>query len=210
LEPTSLRYRESKWSKPGSGLKIVPIVTAKQTFTPGDALRDIYTHGIITNDFVLVTGDLVSNIRIDEVVKVHKERRKVDRDAIMTMVVKESGVVHRTRSVSVTFESCLQTEHRDRSKGESAVFVVDPETDQLLHYEPVTGYPPTKVAKIPREVLNEHPECEIRYDLIDCSIDICSVEASSCFLTPPSILMEPFWNLGPVAIPRQLRLRSYP
>ena len=102
LEPTPLPYRESKWSKPGSGLKIVPIVTAKQTFTPGDALRDIYTHGIITNDFVLVTGDLVSNVRIDEVVRVHKERRKVDRDAIMTMVVKESGVVHRTRPVKNT------------------------------------------------------------------------------------------------------------
>ena len=101
-EPTPPFYRESKWAKPGSGLKIVPIVTAKQTFTPGDALRDIYTHGIITNDFVLVTGDLVSNVRIDEVVKVHKERRKVDRDAIMTMVVKESGVVHRTRFVRVT------------------------------------------------------------------------------------------------------------
>ena len=101
-EPTSPFDRGSKWSKPGSGLKIVPIVTAKQTFTPGDALRDIYTHGIITNDFVLVTGDLVSNVRIDEVVRVHKERRKVDRDAIMTMVVKESGVVHRTRFVMVT------------------------------------------------------------------------------------------------------------
>ena len=102
IEPTFLSCRESKWSKPGSGLKIVPIVTAKQTFTPGDALRDIYTHGIITNDFVLVTGDLVSNIRIDEVVRVHKERRKVDRDAIMTMVVKECGVAHRTRFVGVT------------------------------------------------------------------------------------------------------------
>ena len=56
--------------------------------------------------------------------------------------------------------------------------MVDPETDQLLHYEPVTGYPPTKVARIPKDVLNEHPECEIRYDLIDCSIDICSVEVS--------------------------------
>jgi len=101
LELTSLFYRESKWSKPGSGLKIVPIVTAKQTFTPGDALRDIYTHGIITNDFVLVTGDLVSNVQIDEVVRVHKERRRVDRDAIMTMVVKESGVLHRTRFVKI-------------------------------------------------------------------------------------------------------------
>lgn len=74
-------------------------MTAKETFSPGDAMRDIYTRGIITTDFVLVMGDLVSNVQIDEVVRVHKERRKTNRDAIMTMVVKESGVTHRTRSV---------------------------------------------------------------------------------------------------------------
>ncbi|KAK7055003.1 translation initiation factor eIF-2B epsilon subunit, GEF [Paramarasmius palmivorus] len=72
-------------------------MTAKETFSPGDAMRDIYTRGLVTGDFVLVMGDLVSNIRIDEVVKVHKERRKVNKDAIMTMVVKESGARHRTR-----------------------------------------------------------------------------------------------------------------
>ena len=60
-------------------------------------MRDIYTHGIITSDFVLVQGDLVSNVRIDEVVRLHKERRRTNRDIIMTMVVKESGVTHRTR-----------------------------------------------------------------------------------------------------------------
>ncbi|OAX43545.1 nucleotide-diphospho-sugar transferase [Rhizopogon vinicolor AM-OR11-026] len=156
--------KNSKWSKPGTGLKIVPIVTAKETFTPGDAMRDIYTHGIITSDFVLVTGDLVSNIRIGEVVRQHKERRKTDKDAMMTMVVKQSGVNHRTRS-----------------KGDSAVFVLDPETSQCLHYEAVTGYPPKKYARIPREILNEHPEVDIRNDLIDCSIDICSVEVPSLF-----------------------------
>lgn len=75
----------------------MPIMTARETFTPGDAMRDIYTHGIITSDFVLVTGDLVSSVRIDDVVRVHKERRRTNKDAIMTMVVKESGVRHRTR-----------------------------------------------------------------------------------------------------------------
>jgi translation initiation factor eIF-2B subunit epsilon len=63
-------------------------------------MRDIYTHGVITGDFVLVMGDLVSNVRIDEVIRVHKERRKTNKDAIMTMVVKESGPRHRTRSVA--------------------------------------------------------------------------------------------------------------
>jgi hypothetical protein len=91
--------RESRWSKPGSGIKIVPILTAKETFSPGDAMRDIYTRGLVTSDFVLVMGDLVSNIRIDEVVRVHRERRKTDKNAIMTMVVKESGARHRTKCV---------------------------------------------------------------------------------------------------------------
>ncbi|KAF8447592.1 nucleotide-diphospho-sugar transferase [Boletus edulis BED1] len=156
--------KNSKWSKPSTGLKIVPIVTAKETFSPGDAMRDIYTHGIITSDFVLVTGDLVSNIRIDEVVRVHKERRKTNKDSIMTMVVKESGAHHRTRS-----------------RGDSAVFVLDPKTSECLHYEPVTGYPPKKYASIPREILAEHPEVDIRNDLIDCSIDVCSVDVPSLF-----------------------------
>ncbi|EIW60017.1 translation initiation factor eIF2B catalytic subunit epsilon [Trametes versicolor FP-101664 SS1] len=156
--------RDSKWSKPSTGLKIVTIMTAKETFSPGDAMRDIYTHGIITSDFVLVTGDLVSNVRIDEVVRAHKERRRTNKDAIMTMVVKESGAQHRTRS-----------------RGESGVFVLDPETSECLHYEPTIGYPATPLVKIPREVLAEHPEVEIRYDLVDCSIDVCSVEVPSLF-----------------------------
>ena len=90
-------YRDSKWSRPNSGLVITPIVTAKESFSAGDAMRDIYTHGIISSDFVLVHGDLVSNVRIDEVVRLHKERRRSNRDAIMTIVVKEASAVHRTR-----------------------------------------------------------------------------------------------------------------
>ncbi|KAL1735216.1 hypothetical protein EV714DRAFT_244033 [Schizophyllum commune] len=155
---------ESKWSKPGSGMKIVPIMTAKETFSPGDAMRDIYTRGLVTTDFVLVMGDLVSNIRIDEVVRVHKERRKTNKDAIMTMVVKESGSRHRTRM-----------------KGDSSMFVIDPETSECLHYEHIPGYPLKKHAHIPREIFAEHPEVEIRNDLIDCQIDVCSVEVPSLF-----------------------------
>lgn len=80
-------------------MKIVPVMTAKETFSAGDAMRDIYTRGLVSSDFVLVMGDLVSNIRIDEVVRAHKERRRTNKDAIMTMVVKEASVEHRTRLV---------------------------------------------------------------------------------------------------------------
>ncbi|KAF5391348.1 hypothetical protein D9757_002006 [Collybiopsis confluens] len=163
-EQIKAKISESRWSKPGSGIKIVPILTAKETFSPGDAMRDIYTRGLVTGDFVLVMGDLVSNIRIDEVVRVHKERRKTNKDAIMTMVVKESGAKHRTRS-----------------RADSAIFVLDSGTSECLHYQPVMGYPPASVAAIPREILATHPDIEIRNDFMDCSIDICSVEVPSLF-----------------------------
>nr|GAT47225.1 translation initiation factor eIF-2B subunit epsilon [Mycena chlorophos] len=156
--------RDSKWSRPGSGIKIVPILTAKETFSAGDAIRDVFIREIITNDFVLVMGDLVSNIRIDDVVRVHKERRKTNKDAIMTMVVKESGENHRTRTI-----------------GDSSVFVLDAATSECLHYQHVTGHPATRKTRIPREVLEGHPEIEIRNDLIDCSIDVCAVEVLSLF-----------------------------
>ena len=102
---TTCPFRDSKWSKPGSGMQILPIVTAKETFSPGDAMRDIYTRGLLTTDFVLVSGDLVSNIRIDDVVRVHRERRKTNKDAIMTIVVKECGAKHRTRSVVMGYSA---------------------------------------------------------------------------------------------------------
>ncbi|KAG7092347.1 hypothetical protein E1B28_008707 [Marasmius oreades] len=155
---------ESRWSKPGSGIKIVPIMTAKETFSSGDALRDVYTRGLVTGDFVLVHGDLVSNIRVDEVVRVHKERKKKDRDAIMTIVVKECGGGGRTRS-----------------KGDSSIFVLDSETSECLHIESVIGYPRKTHIRIPREILVEHPDVDIRNDLIDCGIDVCSVEVPSLF-----------------------------
>ena len=165
-------------------------MTAKETFTPGDAMRDIYTHGIITSDFVLVTGDLVSNIHIGEVVREHRERRKTDKDAIMTMVVKQSGVNHRTRCACDLTELLPGSSASFSSRGDSAVFVLDPDTSECLHYEAVTGYPPKKYARIPREILNEHPEVDIRNDLIDCSIDVCSVEVRLATFLPRSHVID--------------------
>ena len=59
--------------------------------------------------------------------------------------------------------------------------MLDPETSECLHYEHVQGYPKKKSVNIPREIFEAHPEVDIRYDLLDCSIDICSVEVRSDF-----------------------------
>ena len=62
------------------------------------------------------------------------------------------------------------------------MFVVDPKTSECLYYEAVTGYPPKQYASIPREILKEHPEVDIRNDFIDCAIDVCSVEVGHVIL----------------------------
>lgn len=73
--------------------------------TLGDAMRDIYNRKLITSDFLLVHGDLVSNIHVDGVVKLYKERFKASKDNIMTILLKESGPEHRTRCVC--FSICV-------------------------------------------------------------------------------------------------------
>jgi len=72
-------------------------------------------------------------------------------------------------------------ESASRSKGDSAVFVLDQDTSECLHYESITGYPPKSVAKIPRGILEDHANIELRNDLIDCSIDVCALEVLSLF-----------------------------
>lgn len=66
-----------------------------------------------------------------------------------------------------------------RPRGDSAVFALDSHTSECLHYQPVIAHTPTRHVNIPRELLESHLEIDVRYDLIDCGIDICSVEVFS-------------------------------
>ena len=88
------------------------------------------------------------------------------------------------------------------------MYVLDPETSECLHYEPVVGYPLRTHVTIPREILVEHPEVEIRNDFIDCSIDVCSVEVGrmrSCLgRSRRDRLIRMGLALGSVAVPGQL------
>lgn len=88
--------------------------------------------------------------------------------------------------VTVPRDRGVALKNASRSKGDSAVFVLDQDTSECLHYEPVTGYPPKRIAKIPRGILESHTNIEIRNDLIDCSIDVCALEASFSSRVPGS------------------------
>jgi len=54
--------------------------------TAGEALREIDIKDIIKSDFVLVSGDVVSNMDLGAALETHKARRGRDKNALMTMV----------------------------------------------------------------------------------------------------------------------------
>ena len=127
-------------------------------------MRDLDGKHLITGDFILVSGDVISNLPIEAALAKHQARRETDKNAIMTMVLREAGKSHRTKSSSFT-----------------PVFVVDPTTDRCLHYEEIHHHHTDRPnhLTIDTEIITSHTELDIRQDLIDCSIDICTPEVLS-------------------------------
>ncbi|CAG8979026.1 hypothetical protein HYALB_00012708 [Hymenoscyphus albidus] len=150
----------SKWyplksaASPFNSLEIVK-TTARSV---GDALRDLDGRDLITGDFLLVHGDLVSNLPIDAALAAHRARRIADKNAIMTMILRTGGL----------------EEHRTKSKGITPVFVIDPTQNRCIHYEEMNPLQANKYVNLDPDLLKEHTEMEIRTDLIDCGIDICT------------------------------------
>ncbi|PJF19735.1 hypothetical protein PSACC_00451, partial [Paramicrosporidium saccamoebae] len=152
----------SRWSKPTSTMHI-QIVVNNECTSVGDALRDIDGRSVIHGDFLLVCGDVVSNINLSQALQAHKQRRQVDRNFILTMVLKETSPFHRSR------ERC-----------ESGIFAIDSATGECLAYESVESENLQQVT-LPLARLSTAKELSIRYDLMDCQIDICSVNVLALY-----------------------------
>lgn len=126
-------------------------------------MRDLDGKHLITGDFLVVSGDVISNLPIEGALAKHRARREKDKDAIMTMILREAGRKHRTKASSV-----------------SPVFVVDPTKDRCLHYEEIDHHSPeSSRLNIDPEIITTFSEIDIRQDLIDCSIDICTPDVLS-------------------------------
>lgn len=64
----------------------VQVIVSTACKTAGEALREIDIKDIIKSDFVLVSGDVVSNMDLGAALEAHKARRDKDKNALMTMV----------------------------------------------------------------------------------------------------------------------------
>lgn len=149
-------YIDTYWNSPVTPFKIHTIMSLESR-SVGDLMRDVDNRGLITGDFILITGDVVSNIEADSILEMHKQRKLNDKEYVMTMVLTQLSPLHRTRSI------------------EPATFVMDKKNDRCLYYQ---GIAPITTARssisIDTELLEDVDDFIIRNDLIDCHIDICS------------------------------------
>lgn len=123
-------------------------------------MRDLDNRDLITGDFLLVSGDVVSNMSIGPALAKHRARREKNKDAIMTMILREAGVNHRTKS-----------------KGSRPVFVIDPSAERCLYYEEMgSRRGRRRHITLDPELLTSNAEIDVRDDLIDCHIDICTLD----------------------------------
>ncbi|WEW60617.1 translation initiation factor eIF-2B epsilon subunit, GEF [Emydomyces testavorans] len=151
----------SKWRSSVSPFKKLKLLKTTAT-SVGDVMRDLHGKHLITGDFLLVSSDVVSNMPVEEAWAQHRARRLADKNAIMTMILREAGPSHRTKASPT-----------------SPVFIINPTKDRCLHYEEIRRYQmssKSSYVSIDPDLVKSNPEIDIRNDLIDCGIDICTPE----------------------------------
>lgn len=155
---------KSKWNLPWSPFKISTIVSLESR-SVGDAIRDLDNRGLITSDFILVSGDLVTNMEFDKALALHRRRKAEDKEHIVTMCLSKATQYHKIRSQ------------------DTAVFMLDKSNDRCLYYQEI---PPASSKKktavdIDPELLENVEEFSLCNNLIDCHVDICSPHVPAIF-----------------------------
>ncbi|KJR80049.1 translation initiation factor eIF-2B subunit epsilon [Sporothrix schenckii 1099-18] len=161
----SPRWSPTSKTNPFQSLDIIRVAQASSL---GDFLRDLDKRGIIAGDFVLVHGDVVSNVPLDPILARHRARREANRDAVMTLVLREGG--------DCDVAAGSSNDHHTRAHGIEPIFVLDATSGRCLQYDEMTplDHGDDRYLVIDPAFLEKNADITIRSDLIDCSIDICT------------------------------------
>jgi NDP-sugar pyrophosphorylase family protein len=62
-------------------------IVSKDSTSVGDALREMYSLNVLQEDFVLVWGDIVSNMKLTKLIDEHTKRREKDKQSLMTVLL---------------------------------------------------------------------------------------------------------------------------
>jgi translation initiation factor eIF-2B subunit epsilon len=143
----------SKWPT----LISVKCITSAACLSAGDALRELDALSIIRSDpFVLISGDVISNLNLKKAIAFHKQKRKEDINNVMTVVLKKVQISAGAKPIL-----------------DDLVVALDKNSSQILLFD--DSYKKNSI-NIPLELMNERTGLTFHTDLLDCNVDICSPE----------------------------------
>jgi len=148
----------------GRSMKVT-VVKDESCTNAGDALRELDKRNLVRSDpFILLSGDVVTNVDIVPALQAHKDRHKKDASSIMTMLFKRVG----------SQSSPL------RSVQDDLVLGMDPhQHNRILLYDNHANN--AHHAQLPCSFFQRHAQVQVRTDLLDVGIDICSPEVLARF-----------------------------
>ncbi|KAJ2302985.1 translation initiation factor eIF-2B epsilon subunit, GEF [Coemansia sp. RSA 2706] len=153
--------KQSQWAR---GQMKVVVRAVRQATTLGDALRAVDESSAIMADFVLCAGVVISNMNLGRVVAAHVANKKRDASHVMTMLLQEATAGHRRRD-----------------KCDESVYFVEPGSGRLLALNSHAAVPRARATVIPPDVITAHAEIEVRADLADTGVAVCSPDVLALF-----------------------------
>ena len=157
----------------------VEVIVSTDCMSVGDAMRLMDHKDILKSDFVLVSGDVVTNMDLRRAFDEHIKRRSLDKSAIMTMVLK----------------SGMYSDQRLRLGDLGALTVMDSSTKRLLRFEEkrdsevfnystdaaMPGNTNVHDVKLDISYFADREFVSVRTDLLDTGIYICSTDVLMLF-----------------------------
>ena len=171
---------------------IHPIISTN-CLSLGDALRLLDEKDVVKTDFVLVSGDVVTNMRLGAAMEEHRRRRAADKSSIMTLVMRGG----------------MTPANRVRLGASGVTTVLDSCSSRLLKFEEnvnlasggggggggrgggVLSPSPFSVSssasssrrglRLDAAFFSERDAISVRYDLIETGIYICAPEVLMLF-----------------------------
>lgn len=120
----------------------------------GAVLREVYQRSLAQSDFLLVYGDVVSNMDLQPMVAQHRAARERDSECLLTLALSETRPEHRARPLQDT----------------PGVMMALDETGRLHEYRNLRSCR----ANVAKSTLAAQPTVRVHFDLVECHVYVCS------------------------------------
>lgn len=146
--------KNSRWNSSSLSIRCI---SSNSCTSAGDALRELDGMNIVRSDpFILISGDVVSNLNLKKAIAFHKQKRKEDVNNIMTVVLKK---VQKSAGAKPLMDDLVVGMNRKSSQ----IVIFEDSIDK-------------KEVRVPIELMENSTELSFSTDLLDCNVDICSPE----------------------------------